>query len=74
MSFRYELKLRPRTSGSRDDPLATFYWPAKGPSSFRAPFGPRLAAIGDVPPLNVDLVRLALLAFAAEPLGDSEGR
>ena len=40
MSFRYELKLRPRTSGSRDDPLATFYWPAKGPSCFLAPFGP----------------------------------
>ena len=66
MSFRYELKLRPRTSGSRDDSLATFYWPADGPSSFLAPFGPRLAAIGAVPPLNVDLVRLALLVFAAD--------
>ena len=66
MSFRYELKLRPRTSGSRDDPQATFYWPPVGPSSFRAPFGPRLAAIGAVPPLNVDLVRLALLVFAAD--------
>ena len=66
MSFPYELKLRPRTSGSRDDPLATFYWPANGPSSFFAPFGPRLAAIGEVPPLNVDLVRLALLVFAAD--------
>ena len=66
MSFCYELKLRPRTRRSRDDPLATFYWPAKGPSSFLAPFGPRLAAIGHVPPLNVDLVRLALLVFAAD--------
>ena len=66
MSFYYELKLRPRTSGSRDDPRATFYWPADGPSSFIAPFGPRLANIGAVPPLNVDLVRLALLVFAAD--------
>ena len=66
MSFRYELKLRPRTSGSRDNPLATFYWPPDGPSSFLAPFGPRLSAIGAVPPLNVDLVRLALLVFAAD--------
>ena len=66
MSFRYEMKLRPRTASSRDDPLATFYWPAEGPSSFFAPFGPRLAAIGAVPPLNVDLVRLALLVFAAD--------
>ena len=66
MSFHYELKLRPRTRSSRDDLLATFYWPATGPSSFLAPFGPRLAAIGDVPLLNVDLVRLALLVFAAD--------
>ena len=66
MSFRYELKLRPRTNGSRDDPLATFYWPADGPSSFIAPFGPRLADVGAVPPLNVDLARLALLVFAAD--------
>ena len=66
MSFHYELKLRTRKSGSRDDPLATFYWPADGPSSFIAPFGPRLANIGAVPPLNVDLVRLALLVFAAD--------
>ena len=66
MSFPYELKLRPRTTGSRDVPLATFYWPANGPSSFRAPFGPRLATIGAVRPLNVDLVRLALLVFAAD--------
>ncbi len=66
MTFRYELKLRPRTSASRDDPLGTFYWPATGRSSFIAPFGPRLAAIGAVPPLNVDLVRFALLVFAAD--------
>ena len=66
MSFHYELKLRPRTPQSRDDSLTTFYWPANGPSSFIAPFGPRLAAIGPVPPLNIDLVRLALLVFAAD--------
>lgn len=66
MSFRYEMKLRPRARRSRDDPLATFYWSAEGPSSFIAPFGPRLAAIGAVPPLSVDLVRLALLVYAAD--------
>ena len=66
MSFHYELKLRPRTRGSREDLLATFYWPAEGPSSFLAPFGPRLAAIGAVPPPNIDLVRLALLVSAAD--------
>lgn len=66
MSFHFELKLRPRARNSQVDPLTTFYWPAEGPSSFYSPFGPRLAAIGAVPPLNVDLVRLAILVFAAD--------
>ena len=66
MSFHYELKLRPRPKHSADDPLATFYWPAEGQSSFAAPFGPRLGAIGAVPPLNIDLVRIAVLVFAAD--------
>lgn len=66
MSFHYELKLKPRADNSLDDPLATFYWPTEGLSSFRSPFGPGLAAIGEVPPLNVDLLRLALLVFAAD--------
>lgn len=66
MSFHYELKLRRPASDSQDDPLATFYWPQNGPSSFSAPFGPCLAAIGAVPLPNVDLVRLALLVFAAD--------
>ena len=66
MSFRYELKLRPRPEHSADDPLATIYWPAEGPSSIAAPFGPRLGAVGAVPPLNVDLVRMAVLVFAAD--------
>ena len=66
MSFRYELKLRPRPEHSADDPLATFYWPAEGPSTITAPFGPRLGAMGALPPLNVDLVRIAVLVFAAD--------
>ena len=60
------MKLRPRPEHSADDPLATFYWPAEGRSSFAAPFGPCLGAIGAVPPLNVDLVRIAVLVFAAD--------
>ena len=66
MTFLYELKLRPRTSLAREDPLKVFYWPAVGPSSFFVPFGPRLSAIGLVPATNIDLVRLALLVFAAD--------
>lgn len=66
MSFGYELKLSPRPNDSRSDPLSTFYWPAEGPSSFATPFGPCLVAIGEVPAPNVDLVRLALLVYAAD--------
>lgn len=66
MKFSYELKLKPRSKDSEDDPLATFYWPAEGQSSFMTPFGPCLAAIGAVPPISVDLVRLALLVFTAD--------
>lgn len=66
MTFRYELKLRSPTTRNRDTPLETFYWSATGPSSFQSPFGPRLGALGPVPLLNVDLVRLALLVFAAD--------
>ena len=66
MSFRYDLKLRPRPGQTADDPLATIYWPAEGPSSIAAPFGPRLGAVGAVSPLNVDLVRIAVLVFAAD--------
>ncbi len=66
MTHHYELKLTTRSTSSRDDPLAMFYWPVNGPSSFSVPFGPRLAAIGAVPRLNVDLVRLAMLVYAAD--------
>jgi hypothetical protein len=66
MTFRYELKLAERTAASRDHPLETFYWPPSGASSFMSPFGPRLGDIGPVNPLNADLVRLALLVFAAD--------
>lgn len=62
----YTMKLGPRTASSREDPATTFYWPASGLSSFLAPFGPRLGSLGPVSQPNVDLVRLALLVFAAD--------
>jgi len=66
MTYEYELKLTERAGASRDDPLRTFYWPHSGQSSFLAPFGPRLGAVGPVKLLNADLVRFALLVFAAD--------
>lgn len=62
----YTMKLGSWSASSRDDPAATFYWPANGRSSFLTPFGPRLGALGPVGQLNIDLVRLALLVFAAD--------
>jgi len=44
----------------------TFYWTAKGPSSFEGGAGPRLNELGMVRSENVDFVRLALLIIAAD--------
>lgn len=38
----------------------------RGPSSMETSIGPRLEECGNVPPLHVDLVRLAALAFLAD--------
>src|SRR5215218_9771578 len=62
----YAMRLGPRAVSSRDDLATTFYWSLNGPSSFLAPFGPRLGSLGAVSQLNIDLVRLALLVFAAD--------
>jgi 7-cyano-7-deazaguanine synthase in queuosine biosynthesis len=50
----------------RVDLLHSFYWTAEGRSSFGGAVGPRLGALGAVQQENVDLVRLALLVFAAD--------
>lgn len=44
----------------------TLYWPTSGPGSFNTPFGPRLGALGAVPPGNLDLFRLAAMVYAAD--------
>lgn len=62
----YTMRLGPRAATARDDPSTTFYWPLAGPSSFLSPFGPRLGSLGPVSQPNIDLVRLALLVFAAD--------
>lgn len=62
----YTMRLAARSANTREDPSTTFYWPMTGPSSFLAPFGPRLGSLGPVSQPNIDLVRLALLVFAAD--------
>lgn len=64
--FSYELKLEPRLKGNDDDPRTTFYWTQEGSSSFNLSIGPGLAALGAIPVLNVDLVRIALLVYAVD--------
>lgn len=43
-----------------------FFWPLKGASSFVSSFGPGLGLLGPVIEPNVDLVRLAVMVYAAD--------
>lgn len=61
-TLRLSVPRTPRPSDLR----TSFYWTAEGPTSFEGPFGPRLGSLGPVRPENIDLVRLALLVFAAD--------
>lgn len=61
-TLRLSVPQTPRSSDLR----TSFYWTSEGRTSFEGPFGPRLGALGTVQPENIDLVRLALLVFAAD--------
>lgn len=43
-----------------------FFWPLKGVGSFVSPLGPGLGMLGPVMEANVDLVRLAVMVYAAD--------
>lgn len=63
----FTLRLSVPKNPKPSDLRRNLYWTAGGqPSSFEGPFGPRLSQLGEVPPLNIDFVRLALLVFAAD--------
>ena len=62
----FTLRLSAPQAPRPSDLRTSFYWTAKGPTSFEGPYGPRLGALGPVRPENIDFVRLALLVFAAD--------
>lgn len=63
----FTLRLSVPKNPKPSDLRRNFYWTAAGqPSSFEGPYGPRLSQLGEVQPLNIDFVRLALLVFAAD--------
>jgi hypothetical protein len=45
---------------------STLFWTPDGAGSFVTPTGPRLGQFGPVQPANADLVRLAVLVYAAD--------
>lgn len=63
---RFALRLTAADDVSLEEAAASFYWMADQRSSFTAGVGPSLGVLGDVPPLNVDFVRIALTVFAAD--------
>jgi hypothetical protein len=59
-----------RLSAGKDVPAieaaSSFYWLTDQRSSFTSGIGPSLGMLGSVPELNIDVVRIALTAFAAD--------
>ncbi|RKF20954.1 7-cyano-7-deazaguanine synthase [Micromonospora globbae] len=60
MRFRLPEKISPGIAASR------FYWSPNDLGSFISPFGPGLGLLGPVPEPNIELVRLAVMVYAAD--------
>lgn len=63
---RFALQLALTADVSREEAASSFYWLTERRSSFTPGIGPSLGVLGDVPPLNIDLARIALTVFAAD--------
>lgn len=63
---RFTLRLAAAKDVPADEAAASFYWLADQRSSFTPGVGPGLEMLGAVPALNIDVVRIALTAFAAD--------
>ncbi len=62
----FGLKFRVPEHLSEKDAVRHFYWPPGGQGSFLTDLTPRLGSLGPVAALNADLVRLAVLVYAAD--------
>jgi hypothetical protein len=64
---RHELRLWASKAALGKLPTTDFLWRPKGePSSFETSLSPRAEELGAVPPANVELIRLAVLAYLVD--------
>lgn len=63
---RFSMRLSAPSTVSPGEASTSFFWLTDEHSSFTGGLGPNAAALGSVRPLNIDFVRLAVTAFAAD--------
>lgn len=63
---RFTLRLSAAEQVSAEEAVSSFYWLTDQRSSFTSALDPGLGLLGAVPALNIDMVRIALTAFAAD--------
>jgi hypothetical protein len=63
---RFSLRLSAASDVPAAEAASSFYWLTDQRSSFTSGIGPSLGMLGPVPELNIDAVRIALTAFAAD--------
>lgn len=63
---RFGMRLSAPPKVTADEAAESFFWLTNEHSTFTGGLGPNAAALGSVRPLNVDFVRLAATAFAAD--------
>lgn len=66
MMPRFTLRLAAAEHVAAEEAVSSFYWLTDRRSSFTPGVGPDLEMLGAVPALNIDVVRIALAAFAAD--------
>ena len=71
---RFTLRLAAAKEVPADEAASSFYWLTDQRSSFTPGVGPSLGTLGAVPDINIDVVRIALAAFAADRSVLREGR
>lgn len=71
---RFTLRLTATDDIPTAEAASSFYWLNDQRSSFTPGVDPSLQQLGPVPPLNVDMVRIALTALAADRSALREGR
>ena len=71
---RFTLRLAAAREVSAHEAASSFYWLTDQRSSFTPGVGPSLGTLGAVPDINIDVVRIALAAFAADRSVLREGR